>query len=211
MNDLELLKAISEKNKDAFGQLYDAYHKALFAKAYHRIKNVEQAEEIMQNFWIDVWEKTEKFKCDEQGNAMGFLSHYLFFRILDYIRKESINIITLANEESFQQFEESLSYSHVSEEYDIKELDWVIQSILQEFPGKMAEIFMLHHKEGHTLKETAKILNLNERTVRYKSKECIAVLKKMLENHENITSFKIVKDSSASIVYIVVLLKNIYS
>jgi len=54
MSDQELLEAISHENTKAFNELYNRYNKILFKKAYIRVQNTTQAEEIMQEFWIDV-------------------------------------------------------------------------------------------------------------------------------------------------------------
>jgi hypothetical protein len=50
------------------------------------------------------------------------------------------------------------------------------------------------------------MLQVNERTVKYKSKECISTLKKILESEGNdITSFTVLKNASSCIVYIILL------
>jgi len=65
---------------------------------------------------------------------------------------------------------------------------------------------MLHYRDGYTMKETADMLQVNERTVKYKSKECISTLKKILESEDNdITSFTVLKNASSCIVYIILL------
>jgi len=206
MSDQELLEAISHKNAKAFNELYNRYNKFLFKKAYIRVQNTTQAEEIMQEFWIDVWQYPTRMKWNENGEAKGFMSNYLLFRILDSVRKESTNIMAAESKVSLENIENELSYSHVLEEYDIKELETVITEILKELPAKSAEIFMLHYRDGYTIKETADMLQINERTVKYKSKECISALKKILESEENdITSFAVVKNVSSCVVYILLL------
>ena len=203
MSDQELLEAISLKDVSAFSHFYEKHNKQLFSKAYARVKDITMAEEIMQNFWIDIWEHSKKIKTNQDGDAKGFLSNFLLFRILDFLRKAKVNTIVLTDQETIENIENQMSYTHVSEEYDIKELETVINGILEEFPGKMAEIFALHYKEGYTLKETAHILQMNERTVKYKSKESVETLKKMLTKEGiDITSFRVARDISSSIVYI---------
>ena len=174
VSDQELLEAIARKDANAFNYLYRKYNKSLLSKARFRIQDTELAEGIMQDFWIEVWIQPSKIKCNADGDAKGFLSNYLLFRVLDFYRKESMNVIALAKHETLDSVENKFSYTHVSEEYDIKELGSVIDSILKDLPDKMGEIFMMLHRDGYTIKETAKILNLNERTVKYKSKQAIA-------------------------------------
>jgi len=206
MSDQELLEAISHENVSAFNELYNKYNKVLFKKAYMRVQNTIHAEEIMQEFWIDIWEHPTKIKWNQDGDTKGFMSSYLLFRILDSVRKESANVMASESNVSLENIENELSYSHVSEEYEIKELETVINGILNELSEKSAEIFMLHYRDGYTMKETADMLQVNERTVKYKSKECISTLKKILESEGNdITSFTVLKNASSCIVYIILL------
>ena len=80
----------------------------------------------------------------------------------------------------------------------------MINGILKDFPDKMGEIFMMLHRDGYTVRETAEILNMNERTVKYKSKQAVAALKKMMEKEGmDAKSFKVVRDVSCSVTYIV--------
>lgn len=210
MSDLELLEAIARKDVNAFNSLYRKYNKFLLTKASLRIQDTELAEGIMQDFWIEVWIQPSKIKCNTDGNAKGFLSNYLLFRVLDFYRRESMNVIALANNETLEHIEDEFSYTHISEEYDIKELELVINCILKDFPNKMGEIFMMLHRDGYTIKETAKILNMNERTVKYKSKQAIATLKEMMEKERvDATSFKVIRDVSSSVIYIVLIADKI--
>lgn len=204
MSDQELLEAIARKDVNAFNGLYRKYNKLLFNKACLRVRDAEQAEGIMQDFWIEIWTRPSRIKYNPDGDAKGFLSNYLLFRVLDFYRRESINVIALANNETLENVEDELSYTHISEEYDIKELESVINGILKDFPDKMGEIFMMLHRDGYTIKETAEILKMNERTVKYKSKQAIATLKKIMEKEGmDAKSFKVIRNVSSSVVYIV--------
>lgn len=204
--DKELLTAISARNTEAFSVLYDRYNRLLYKRVYGRLENQEQAREVMQELWISIWENPSFVKTDNAEAAKGFLYHYLSYRVLDAIRKEHFNAIAAATHESLEQIEEELSYVHVSEEYDIKELQSQIKAILKELPGQTAEIFVLHWQNGHSLKETAELLHLNERTVRQKSKEGIAILKKMVENGDiDSVSLQVVRNATTVVVYILCL------
>jgi RNA polymerase sigma factor (sigma-70 family) len=212
MSDKELLEAISHEDVNAFDELYSKYNKTLFRKAYIRVKNTLRAEDIMQEFWIDIWEHPTRIKWNQDGEAKGFLSSYLLFRILDSVRKESSNVMASEKKVSLDTIENEWLYSHVTEEYDIRELETVIYSILQKMPEKSAEIVMLHYRDGYTIKETADLLQMNERTVKYKSKECIAALKKILESKDkDATSFTVVKNASSCVVYIILMSDTLIS
>lgn len=203
INDKELLEAVSRRDVEAFNTLYSRYNRLLYKRVYGRLKNQQQSQEIMQDIWISIWENPSFVKTGEAGLAKGFLYHYLAWRVLDFIRTENFNSIAAATHEPLEAVEETLSYVHVSEEYDIKEFKSQTDSILKGLPEQTAEIFVLHWQKGYSLKEIAGLLQINERTVRRKSKESIAVMKKMLVSGDaDLVSFRVIRNTATSIVYI---------
>jgi RNA polymerase sigma-70 factor (ECF subfamily) len=203
VSDKELLEGVSRREVDAFNTLYGRYNRLLYKRVYGRLENAEQSQEIMQDIWVSIWENPAFVKTGEAGSAKGFLYHYLAYRVLDSIRVENFNSIAAATHESLETVEETLSYVHVSEEYELKELESQIESILNGLPEQTAEIFVLHWRKGYSLKEIAGLLQMDERTVRQKSRESIAVLRKMLVSGDvDLASFRVIRNAATSIVYI---------
>jgi RNA polymerase sigma-70 factor (ECF subfamily) len=208
--DKALLEAVSRHEADSFNVLYDKYNRLLYTRVSGRLEDPEQSKEIMQDFWIRIWEDSSFVKVNTSGSAKGFLYHYLSYRVLDFIRKESFNIIAAATCESLEDVEEKLSYVHVSEEYERKEFEVQIASILNSLPEQTAEIFVLHWQKDYSLKEIAGLLQLNERTVRQKSKESIALLKELFKSGATgWASFCVIRNTASSAVYILITMKGI--
>jgi hypothetical protein len=63
----------------------------------------------------------------------------------------------------------------------MKELHAVIDKALDSLPDTYKKIFKLLYVDELSVSETAKILSMNERTVNYKSRECIDNIKKSLD------------------------------
>jgi len=206
ITDKELLDAICQRNESDFNEFYDRYYRLLYDWAFRRTGDFDLTDEITQNFWMSVWAEPFRIKTDAAGSANKFLLHHFTYRMLDYLKSSYVKTMSEKNRVSFDELENDLICSSISEEYDVKDFEKVMTEILQELPGKMAEIFILLYQEGYTIKETAAKLQMNERTVKYKSKECIAAMKKMMKD-ENIdaASFKVVRDASSIIVYIVLV------
>lgn len=179
ISDKNLLSDIAGKDEKAFNLFYDRYYKLLYKWAFQRTGDMDITDDITQNFWIKIWEEPELIKTDEEGCAKNFMLRHFTYRMLDYMKSSYIKTLT-GNRVSPEEIENELSYTHVSEELDFKELENIINDILKKLPGKMAEIFVVHVRDGHTIQETAEILDINERTVRYNTKECIGLLKKEL-------------------------------
>lgn len=64
----------------------------------------------------------------------------------------------------------------VSEDFKLTEFYEIINSIIEDLPETLEKIFTLLYKEELSIKETAKRLNINEKTVSYKSKKAITFI-----------------------------------
>ncbi len=210
MSDKELIEAISQKDEAAFNSFYNKYYRLLYEWAFRRTYDLELTDEITQNFWIAIWMKPEIIKTDTNDSANKFLLHHFTYRMLDFLKSSYVKALSDTDRVSFEKLENELSYTHVSEEYEIKEFESIINEILKGFPDKMGEIFMMLHRDGYTIKETAEILKINERTVKYKSKQAIDTLKKIMEKEGmDAKSFKVVRDVSSSVIYIIFIADKI--
>lgn len=53
--------------------------------------------------------------------------------MLDFLKSPYVKNLTRAGRISFEELENELSYTHISEEYDIKEFESVVHEVLKEF------------------------------------------------------------------------------
>ncbi|MGC3977453.1 MAG: RNA polymerase sigma factor [Paludibacteraceae bacterium] len=204
--DKQLIEAICQKKETAFNEFYERYYRLLYDWAFRRTGDFDMTDEITQNFWISIWSEPGLLKTDADGSANKFLLHHFTYRMLDYLKSSYVKTLSDKNRVLFEEIENELINTSSSEEYDIQDFERVITEILHEMPGKMAEIFILHHREGYTIRETAEKLQMNERTVKYKSKECMSAVKKILEDEEiHSASFRVVQDATSVVVYVMFL------
>ena len=53
--DGELLAAISKKDKTAYTQFFNQYCRLLYVKVVGMTRDTTDAEDILQNFWLKLW------------------------------------------------------------------------------------------------------------------------------------------------------------
>ena len=63
---MELLKAIAARDEAALAQLYDRYRVILFGLLMRILNNREEAEDVLQEVFLQVWRKAEDFD-EERG------------------------------------------------------------------------------------------------------------------------------------------------
>lgn len=181
MFDKKLLEAIAKKDVKAYNQFYNKYSDWLYDWALGRIGDEDIADDISQNFWILLWEEPGIVKLDENASAKRFLLHLFNLRMIDYLRAASTRLLSLKGQRSIAEISEISSYTHVYEDFELTEFNSIINSIIAGLPETLQEIFTLLYKEELSIKETAKRLNMNEKTVSYKSKKTIALIREKLE------------------------------
>ncbi len=84
MNDnteYQLVKALKKGDLHAFDQLFIKYSKKLYYFAYSHLSSREEAEELVQEVFLKIWENRRGLKEDLSFNA------YLFTVSLNAIRK----------------------------------------------------------------------------------------------------------------------------
>jgi len=55
--EIQLLHQIGKGNRESFGQLYDRFCGVLFSTAYRVLNNQEAAEDVLQDVFLQIWEK----------------------------------------------------------------------------------------------------------------------------------------------------------
>src|ERR1019366_4976475 len=60
--DAELLRRMAHSDREAFGQLYDRFARPLYATALRILSNASEAEDIVQDVFLALWEKAAAFE-----------------------------------------------------------------------------------------------------------------------------------------------------
>jgi RNA polymerase sigma-70 factor (ECF subfamily) len=67
--DAELFRRMARSDREAFAQLYDRFSRPLYATALRILANAAEAEDIVQDVFLALWEKAGDF---EPGRGTGF-------------------------------------------------------------------------------------------------------------------------------------------
>jgi RNA polymerase sigma-70 factor (ECF subfamily) len=165
MTDRELLQRIEQKDDKAFNVLYQRYEKLFYNWTLSRLTDYDLSCDIAQNFWISIWDAPKEIRTNTDGSAKDYLLRRLTYRILKQLQKE-LHRMEIPDEALIAQKIPGLSYTHIHEEMDVKEVLEFIDGVLQKIPPLTRRIYQLRHIENLTVKETAQALSVSEKTVR---------------------------------------------
>jgi len=84
-NDVELLKAIAARDEAALAQLYDLYRTILFGLLMRILNNREEAEDVLQEVFLQVWRKAADFD-ETRGRPFTWLVTLARSRGIDRLR-----------------------------------------------------------------------------------------------------------------------------
>ena len=157
--EIELIRAFKKGDSRAFEKLFQEYHKKLYAFLFHLLHSKEDAEEIVQDTFIKVWEKREDFIDGYSFDSFLFTIAKNAFLNLN---RKKINRVVF---EDHLNFLEEISPGGTDDYIIFKETKEIINTIIEGLPPKRKEIFLLRKIEGLSRKEIAEKLDISVITV----------------------------------------------
>lgn len=157
--EILLIKAFKEGNEQAFEKLFEQYHKKLYAFLFRLLNSKEDAEEIVQETFIKIWEKREDFI--EGYPFQSFLFKIAKNAFLNLNRKK-------VNRKVFEDhlnFLNEISSGNTDDYIIFKETTEIINTVICGLPPKRKEIFLLRRIEGFSRQEIANKLEISVITV----------------------------------------------
>lgn len=174
MQDKHLLQQLRKGNKKAFEIIYVKYSKILGFFLVGYLKSLDDAEEVIQDTFLKVWENRQSIDPDLNfKNYLLKISKHLF---LNKLRRKNV-------EDNYRN-----SYIEICSEQDNSTEDGIILSDYENFylkainnlPPKRRDIFLLSRKQGLTYNEIAKTMNISHKTVEKQMSEALRYLRSQL-------------------------------
>lgn len=176
INDKDLVLKIKRDEKDAFQELFERYAPRIYSFSLSYLKNKNDAEELVQNVFLKIWEK--RTLLDTNQNLKAFIFKVAVNTIYDFIRRKNI-------EHAFEDYAR-LNYN-ANENYTwhtviFEEMKQNLFDLVSQLPEQQQKIFQLSKFDGLTNDEIAKKLKLSKRTVENHLYRALAFLKDHFKN-----------------------------
>jgi RNA polymerase sigma-70 factor (ECF subfamily) len=156
--DYDLVGQLHKGNVEAFDQIFNKYGNRLFGFALSYLKNREEAECLVQDVFLKIWENRKKVK--HETSLKSYLFTIAYHELCHIFRKKQIHENFLVNKKSTSDLtvnmEEQMEYKATLEQVD---------KLIEQLPEKKRTIFIKSKKEGKSTKEIAKEMNLSPGTV----------------------------------------------
>lgn len=169
--DQELARLLKEGDDAAFREIYLRYDKLLLIYAYKKLRNKEEAKDLVQDVFTWLWNNRSEFSLNT--SLSGYLYKSVLNRIFDLAKHKGI---IRKYVESGKHYLEGIN---ADTDYLIREKDimLLIEKEISAMPPKMREIYTLKKKYFLSTKEIAAELSLSEHTVSTQMKRALKHLK----------------------------------
>lgn len=174
----DLLLLIKEGDMVAFYHIYERYCKRLYGFVLRYIKQEQDAEEIVQEVFIKIWEARDKI--DVYSSFESFIFTIAYNSTISMFRKRTKEKKYLEHLRSIQQIEKA---PDLTDEIHFNELNDQVQTLLNELTPRQKEIFQLSREKGLSHEEIAKKLNITVNTVKKHMVNTLAFLKSHLDTN----------------------------
>jgi RNA polymerase sigma-70 factor (family 1) len=180
MNNLlekDIVQRLKSGEVQAFDEIYNLYSKRIYRFAYSFLKTKVNAEEIVQEVFLRVWEKRAKINKYYSFKAFLFtVSHNI---IIDNFREN-------LKEQKYVEFlKENAVVFHSDTEMSMEysELNKMYWDAIDLLPERRRLIFKLHRIEGLSYSEISQKLNISNKTVENQMSSALKFLKEKLGSY----------------------------
>ncbi len=161
MDEEKIIEQLKERNTSVFSQLIDDYQQKVFGTCISFVPNKEDAEDLVQEVFLEVYNSISKFK----GNSK--LSTWIYRittnKCLEFIRKKNTKkrsgfLKPLFSEEfSIDKTNYFTEFNHPGFLLENKELNETLFKAINSLPESQASVFTLHKIDGKSYQEIADI------------------------------------------------------
>jgi RNA polymerase sigma-70 factor (ECF subfamily) len=157
----DLLILLRKGDVIAFDNIYEMYSKRLYGFVLRYVKQKEDAEGIVQEVFIKIWETRNKIEI--YASFDSFIFTIAYNTTINLLRKR-------VNEHKYHDRLKSVQQitgaDQIIDEIHFKEINSQLQSVLNKLTPRQKEIFQLSREVGLTHEEIAKKLNISVNTVK---------------------------------------------
>ena len=158
MDDSILIERLRRNDRKAYSDLFDGYFDKLFTFALNMVFREDVANDIVQEVFIAIYEKS--ILKNYQGSLKAYLYTSVRNRCYNYLRDAKVEDRNMA------LYAEAAVYSDNVDMIDEEEILMKIKEVLDELPEKCREVCLLRFVHGYKYSEISEQLEMNENTVK---------------------------------------------
>ncbi len=151
-SDEQLLQQLKAGQAKVYDIIFLKYYKLLCVNAYFYLHDEQEAKDLVQAFFVEIWEK--KIYMRLNGDIKGYLYRSVQNRCLNYIKKKE----TIEKKQEVYSLTEN-TYPEVDEDIEVtyNKLD----NAIGELPNQRKEALKLVYLQNKKYQEAAEIMGIS--------------------------------------------------
>jgi RNA polymerase sigma-70 factor (ECF subfamily) len=170
-----LIQKLKQGSQEAFNDIYIMYAKRIFAYCLQYAKLTEDAEEIVQDVFVQLWTNRESIRQEESLRALLFVM----------ARRRLINaywsMINSPVYEDYVNCQEKFAADDAGRRLEYKDFVGQLQKALGQLPPTQRKVIELSRLKGLSNSEVAEKLSLSRQTVKNQLSLGLKVLREILD------------------------------
>jgi len=156
----DLVVECKQGSKKASYELYRLYSKAMLNIAFRIVGNIEEAEDVLQEAFLDAFNKLKDFR---QETTFGlWLKQIVVNRSINLLRKRRVELVELDNDHLENIGEEEDHNDEEEIHYQVEQ----VKEAMKLLPEGYRVVLSLYLFEGYDHEEIGQILHITENTSR---------------------------------------------
>ena len=161
---------LNKDREEEFEIVFKKHFKSLHAYACTIVKDEVMAEEMVQNVFCRLWEKSDQIEIRE--SVSGYLYRSVYHESLNYLKH--LKVRDAYQTYAIHQVENTNNTSH---NLELQELEERLESALKELPEKCRTIFQMSRFEEMKYQEIADKLELSVKTIENQMGKALRLLR----------------------------------
>ncbi len=176
-----LVQKVKEGDTNSFDKLFTIYVNQLFGFVNGYLKMKEEAEEVVQEVFLNVWRGRKNLNPELSFKA--YLLKIAYHKIIEHF--ELVN-----KKQAYKHYiiEESVEFTNdMDERLNYQMLLDKVENLINQLPPRQKEVLIKQKKDGLSVKEIASQLGISPKTVENHIREALINIKREL-GIDNISS-----------------------
>jgi len=167
-----------------FKIVFDTFYPRLLRFAKEYVGDLFEAENILQDVFLRLWEKRASMPTDI--NLQAYLLTMVKNQCMDFLRHRRLVQQLTVDWESLQEREASFNYYAISrfdpEEMDVEALEQLVENAINELPEQCRKAFELSRYDGLKYKDIADKMGVSVKTVETHISHALKILRVTLKD-----------------------------
>jgi len=160
-------------NESIFNKVFDNNSESLRNYLYYQCKNIQQAEDLVQNAFIKLWNNCKKVIFDK---AKGFLYAVAKNEFYNQVAHQKI-VLNYAKTSVKNINNETPEFIIEEREFGEK-----LQAAINALPDGQREVFLLNRIDKKTYREIAEMLNVSQKAIEKRMHKALVKMRKLVKN-----------------------------